>query len=502
MTQLRHARSWTRRLTLLALGGFLAATPAPAQTRVTVYPFPQQLPASPRYRVIASGQTLPTMATEAGDFAAFALQGQAEITIVHDRQVTNVVVRPRARGIRAETRGGQIRFTVDRHGPLCVEINGDLRAPLFLFIDPPETDVPARGTPGVMVLASNKVHDLGEIRLREGQTLYLEPGAVMRGTVRARDARRVTIRGRGLFDARPRTNKTHLIEFRNCANVEVRDVILLGSLGWTLVPWECQDVRVRQIKVLGWRDNDDGLDICGSRRVRVDGCFFRTKDDCISIKSLGGEYFSAAANTAGPPAARLAGREVADVEVRRSVFWNAEWGNALEIGFELHAPRVHRIVWRECDILREQGGAVFSIHNGDAAVVEDVLFRDIRVEDAQHHLVDFRVGLSIYSADCPDRYHRRNPQRQPTGAGQWVPAGRLTPEESAFSRTRRGVIRNIRFQNIHLWEDTVPPSFIVNDGGRIESISFENVRAAGRLLAAPADLRLTIEGAAGVIWGP
>lgn len=55
-----------------------------------------------------------------------------------------------------------------------------------------------------------------------------------------------------------------------------------------------------------------------------------------------------------------------NVVVERSVFWNAEWGNAMEIGFELLAPHVRNIVWRDCDIIRVETGAVFSIHNGDS----------------------------------------------------------------------------------------------------------------------------------------
>jgi hypothetical protein len=79
-------------------------------------------------------------------------------------------------------------------------------------------------------------------------------------------------------------------------------------------------------------------------------------------------------------------------------------------------------------------GAVFSIHNGDSASVEDVRFENIRVEDARDKLADFRVGLSIYSQDCPERYHRRNPKRQPTGVGQWVPWERLTADEHGPTR--------------------------------------------------------------------
>jgi hypothetical protein len=495
MMPLRCAKSWQRHAPLLAAWLFVAGGCAWADSRIVTYPFPQQMPASPRFRLMADRQAVPVLTTEGGDFAAFALSGRIEIAVVHDRPVTNAVVRPRSRGIIPEARGWQVRFTVDRPGPLCVEVNGDTKTPLFLFIDPTEIDVPTRGTPGVTVLPGNKVHDLGEIRLKDRETLYLEPGAVVRGTVRAQGARHITIRGRGIFDARLRSTKTHLMEFKDCTDVELSEVMVIGSLGWTLVPWRCRDVRLNNVKVLGWRDNDDGLDICGSRDVRVDRCFFRTKDDCISVKSLASEYFPAVTNSADSAAARPSGPEVANVQVRRSVFWNAEWGNAMEIGFELRTSRVRKIVWRDCDIIREERGAVFSIHNGDFASVEDVLFQNIHVEDAQNNLVDFRVGLSIYSGDCPERFHRRNPQRQPTGAGQWVPWNLLTPVEQSGSRAERGAIRNVRFRDIQLLEGVVRPSTIVNQGGVIQNVRFENIRLGDHLLKTSEDLRLKVEGA-------
>ena len=175
------------------------------------------------------------------------------------------------------------------------------------------------------------------------------------------------------------------------------------------------------------------------------------------------------------------------------MFWNAEWGNALEIGFELLTPHVRNIVWRDCDIIRVETGAVFSIHNGDSAAVEDVRFENIRVEDARDKLVDFRVGLSIYSQDCPERYHRRNPQRKPTGAGQWVPWDRLTADEQAVARQNRGAIRNVRLADIQMLEKVPPRSFLVNSGGELSGVTFQNLRQGDRVLANSEDLGLSVE---------
>ena len=464
-------------LAAVAILGQPSATAAESQ--VIVYPFPAGLPASHRFHVTVNGQPMFTHAAEVADFAMFAIRGPVQVTVACEQPVTSATVRPRSRKIVPQWEAKTVRFTVDGPGPLSLEVNGQIRPALFLFVDSPEESAPPPDAPNVVRFAGGQLHEAGEIRLADDQTLYLEPGAVVRGTVRAVGVNRIRILGRGIFDARPRTAKTQFLDFRDCSQVELRDVLVLGSYGWTIVPWNCRDVRLTNVKVFSWRDNDDGLDICSSQNVTVDGCFFRTKDDCIAIKAPRKEYFPAATS---PENLSSANRErdfdVENVVVQRSVIWNAEWGNALEIGFELLAPHVRNIVWRDCDIIRVETGAVFSIHNGDSASVEDVRFENIRIEDARDKLVDFRVGLSIYSQDCPERYHRRNPKRQPTGAGQWVPWERLTADEQAVARQKRGSIRNVRLADIQLLEKVSPRSFLVNSGGELSGVTLRTCAKA------------------------
>ena len=135
---------------------------------------------------------------------------------------------------------------------------------------------------------------------------------------------------------------------------------------------------------------------------------------------------------------------------------------------------------------------MFSIHNGDSAAVEDVRFENIRVEDARDKLVDFRVGLSIYSQDCPDRYHRRNPQRKPTGDGQWVPWDRLTADKQALARQNRGAIRNVRLADIRMLEKVPPRSFLVNSGGEVSDVTSRTYEG-DRVLANSEHLGLSVE---------
>ena len=50
---------------------------------------------------------------------------------------------------------------------------------LHLFTNPPEVDIPKRDDPDVFYFAPG-VHDIEELELKSGQTLYLAGGAVVR----------------------------------------------------------------------------------------------------------------------------------------------------------------------------------------------------------------------------------------------------------------------------------------------------------------------------------
>ena len=103
------------------------------------------------------------------------------------------------------------------------------------------------------------------------------------------------------------------------------------------------------------------------------------------------------------------------------------------------------------------------------------------MEDARDKLVDLKIGLSIYSADCPERLSRSNPDRERSPWGQWI------PQEAAGegSGKGRGRIRDIRFKDIQVTGETFPGSQIegFNDERAVENITFENLYIHGKRIA-------------------
>jgi len=180
----------------------------------------------------------------------------------------------------------------------------------------------------------------GGLVLRSRVTLYLQAGAVLRGStdvndyeyhagppqegdangrhlIFARDAEDIAIIGQGTVDGQgsafwhrkgrpkprpeemwgdviawdyePATQRrpSPMLEFAYCKNVRVEGITLTNAAGWTMRPIACESVYIRGIRVRNpiHAPNTDGMDLTACRNVFVSDCDIATGDDAICIKS-------------------------------------------------------------------------------------------------------------------------------------------------------------------------------------------------------------------------
>jgi polygalacturonase len=217
----------------------------------------------------------------------------------------------------------------------------------------------------------------------------------------------------------------------------------------------CQDVVVRNLRELGAVGGTDGVDIVGSKRIRVENCFCRNGDDCIVVKSLD-------LRPHGRDATVDYSGDVEDIEVSGCAMMAYVGGQAMEIGHELRTASVRNIRFRDCDVLAVHGhGGVFGIHNADRATVSDVLYENIRVEHHYEKLVDFRIVKSRWSKD-----------------------------------EQRGQIRNVTLRNIGVALSVFNPGYTCSViGGRdarhtIQHVRFEDFRLDGKPVTSPDEMDL------------
>jgi len=430
-----------------------SSDPAPS---LTLYDWPPEAPASPDYALRVEGKPVFVHHSPFASFAHISLAGPASIEVEVRFSFRRLVLRPLSRGVRPEVEESLARFDVPGPGHYSLEADDQIRRPLFLFFSPPETDVPRPDDPNVRFFEAGKIHDAGEIALKSGQTCYIEGGAVVRGHVIARDAENVALRGRGILDGGAftdrREEKIRQIHLAGCRDVLVEGLVVFDSQRWTLVPAGCDRVRIRNVKLLSSANSDDGIDIVGSREVEVADSFVRTKDDCIAIKAIEGFHPRSV-------------QPVRDILVERCVFWNAEWGNALEIGYETRTESISRVVFRDCDIVRCEAegfgsGGALTIHNGDRAAVSDILYENLRLEQVMEKLIDFKISKDRYSRD-----------------------------------ETRGQIKDVALRDIQVLDGPFPVSIIQGYGrDHIPSgIRVENLRILGQPIRSANEARLVAE---------
>ncbi len=447
---------------------------------VQLYEYSDAAPRAVDFRVRVNGQEAFVYHTQVAGIASFGVDGECRIHVERKTPFEKVVVRPLNAGVKPEVTDNVIEFTISGPAQLSLEFDGDIKRPLYLFANPPEERPSDESSEKLKYFAPGKVHRVGQIDLADDETLYLAGGAIVQGYVRAVDARNIRIVGPGILDASHRQEKkTTSIRLQQCRNVEIRDVLILDSFGWTVHLSQCDDVEIVGMKQVGWRANSDGIDIEASHKVRVADTFLRNADDCIAVKCK--------------PRGDGKGIVTEDILIENTVFWNSLPGNAMEVGFELKADAIRNVTFRDCDIIRVERGAAFSIHNGDNALVEDVRFENIRVEDVRGDFADFYIGLSIYSGDCPNPYRRSDPRRKPVpkelqdppsgdNRGQW-----LLPKDKSQYASKRGAIRNVVFRDIHFLktpDGALPPSLFIgyDDDHAIENVSFEGIFLDGKKL--------------------
>jgi len=494
-----------KRFPLLAAVSLLLIANPTASAGLIPYTFPEGMALSENLTAFVAGTEVPAIQTERGAFLSFGMSGPVEIEVYFEAPPEKVVIRPLSAGIRPKMDGAILRFTLPRPMNLSVEFDGNLANPLFIFANPEITDVPDRNDPKVRFFQGGQIHDAGKIELTDGETLYLEGGAVVRGIVRAR-GKGIKVRGPGILDGGTRDWKTNMLVMRECRDALLEHFILLDPLGWSIHLSGSENVRVHNTRVIGWRANSDGLDIEYSSKIDVDGCFWRTNDDCIAIKAiyppgLEGvplEEMADPEKLGGHPVERRVGDAMGDIHIRNCVLWNDQGGQGFEIGFELRIDHIRNITFRDSDIIHVLGGGAFTIHNGDRAHIENLVIENVRVENTER-LIDFQVGLSIYSDDCPPEYRRSNPQRRavpdahrPAAANnpfQWyVP----TAEDLPRYEENRGSVRNVVLRNISVSGPLAKGSILYgySEARGIHDVLISALQIDGRKILSDEDLDL------------
>ena len=354
--------------------------PCAAFASVTPYPAYPGAAESLAYRVTVDGQPvfvhrLPTYNQfQWMDHASFAMSGKVHVTItslVNERNVMTCYIRPAAYGIHPQISGKTISFDLDQPRYLVIFFNEEptFQSPgLLLFAEPEEKNAPKLGDANVVNIMDYKVDNTGktletatinkaitdvsarpgggvlffpagvylsgEIVMQSNVKLYVDAGALIRGSRRNADyvsppmpgggrglramvvfnnVENAGLAGRGAIDMegypwlwhdfQPDTGdgkarsdeglvddphgtgvKGYIVN--HCKNIMFQGLLLLRSAYWTTTVSDTENFSAINIKIVNRKQqyHDDAFDFTGnSKHILVENSFAMTMDDTFAF---------------------------------------------------------------------------------------------------------------------------------------------------------------------------------------------------------------------------
>ncbi|MBQ2952754.1 MAG: hypothetical protein IJE07_04295 [Clostridia bacterium] len=412
------------------------------------------------WRLYADGVEVPVYAapvTRGGphSFARLCWEGDEPVVFVavRDGGLQKAELLPASYGLTHEVADGAVRFSVCRNGHVTILADGDILQPLTISIDSVREEKKPEEVKGRYF--GPGLHKLDTFDFEDGDTLYLAAGAIVtmqphpaeeqpvnlkdwagkqnfRTGILAEGKKHVSIEGFGLIDfSLLDWHERKPIVFRSCQDVKVQGVTIVNVPEWNLTFVGCEDVLVDQIRIIGYRENSDGIDVVSTQRAVVQDCFIRTGDDAVVVKAM---------------VRGICGGK--DILCQRCVVWNDKvrcFGVAAE-----SVEDIADLTFRDCDVIRSYADWTLElgsllVYICDHALVQNVLFEDIRIEHEVHLATHVHITKDFWA------------------------------------KTRdAGNIRNVTFRNI-----AVKPDIPSRVGGYdaehcVRGVRFENLTVAGK----------------------
>lgn len=391
----------------------------------------------------------------------FDFEGRAQITVrVPETELDHVEVKPSSYGIRpiVDKKDHSVTFTVTRPDAYTLEFNHKAERAVHIFANPLEKNAPKEGEDGVVYIGPGE-WDIDMINLEENTTLYIAGGAVVHGMVSGNHVNNVKVMGRGILDGSKNAGwmgKAAMIpmNFNGCSNVQVQDILLLNSNAWVFNGYETNDAVVDNIKIISPRPNGDGITLQSCENFLVKNSFVRSWDDSLVVKNYG--------------------KNSKNITFENMQIWT-DLAQSMEVGYETNKGQkenasISDVTFQHITVLNNFHKPVISIHNVDDALVENITFSDITVENA-------RMG----SGDANEN-------------DQLIDIGIV--ENSNWSSTKkRGQIRNVVIDGVKVLSGKFPPSRIkgFDETHTVEGVAIRNLTILDKKIKTAAEGKFEID---------
>ena len=427
--------------------------------------------------------------TEIAGFVSFTADKAVKVCIENMKATGSapVTIRPLSRKVSPSVNGGKIEFELTEPGQYVLE-NGSAHCPLYIFFDPSRQNNGAKAKwhfgPGV--------HFPGTIVLSSGDSVYIDPDAIVFGSIYGNDVHGVRIFGGGtlhggnlarVFRSITETLLIPTIKFYNSTDIQISDIIIQDAPCWVVSFWNCSEIDIDFVKIVGqWRYNTDGIDICNSDNVQITRSFVRAFDDAIVMKGMDYVDYRTVKWQKDHP--------LTDINVKECVLW-CGWGRTLEVGIETAAPEYARILFENCDLIHNSA-VCMDIQNGLYADIHDITFRNIRIE---------------YQTDTlPEVYQAQDDQKYDQFDKMGVPILIFADNHRYFTPPHTfGSIHDILYENIAVTVEAGVTEKLkvrianISDDATVGNFTIRNLTINGRRVSGPDDVFYDTEGRVGTV---
>ena len=448
-------------------------------------------------------------------YAHFAFDNEAKIEVKAKNNFKNYQLSPKSYNLKPNVDGNILTYKLDKNKDVVLKKGNDW---LYLFANSVEKNIPntnennvlditdefdvdsegkelntyeiqkaiidiATGPkPGGTLYFPKGVYKTGTLNLYSGVTIYLAPGAILKGSkdildypqpfgpeksppdrdygydyslLKIHNVNNVSIKGSGIIEAPSgRVGRLKLVHIMASDDITIRDVTLRHGHGWMMPILNSENINISNINLISTiTSNTDGINPDASENVTIKDNFIVSGDDAIAVKST---------NFGN----QLRG-EVRDIVVADNTIMNVK--SALKIGTETRSNRYDNIHFRNNDILTTDRAIVIYLRDG--ATIENIYFSNNNVEQAGGITDDNNkiIDIEISKRDREVIWQRPQWEKYKNNPG----------------KIRNLVIENINIStdNTHFLEASKIQGF--NKENNISGVTIRGIRVNGKKVKSP-----------------
>ena len=301
----------------------------------------------------------------AASFTSFAFsETSVDVKITYNASISSVTIRPLAFGINPVRNGNVITFSLSEPKKISIEVN-DRTNPLFLFAEAP--DVP---NTGATYYYGPGVHNIGlQKTIKSNESVYIAAGAVVEGSfLIPYNTQNVSIKGRGILCMgewkHESTDITWLgahagVKANGVSNLQMEGIILANTCGWTLPIYNSDNLtfnnQFRNLKMVSWNGNTDGIWVNGKNHV-IDDCFIFNNDDLFMSHGA------------------------SNCKISNIVAWGGPWGRLYWLS---NQSSTSDMLFENINLIGKDGGVgviVVDGATGTGITIGNITFRNLRIE--------------------------------------------------------------------------------------------------------------------------